>query len=179
MYFVLFTVLHRCSDCVVKNGPHVSNLWGCKVSLTVSLKMNQSCLRSCLIQEKSSTTWRLQVKRLSVTKVRIPPLTEGVTGWRACDSFVTHRGIVHHHWYCTTNSAVTGHRPSGFGRKFSVISCHRQLWASECLSIKKSFKKIKLYLNITKLGRWLNSKFCPLGHRSHPRLNWLKWYSIL
>ena len=46
----------------------------CKVSLTVSLKMNQSCLRSRLIQEKSSTTWRLQVKRLSVTKV-----TQGVT----------------------------------------------------------------------------------------------------
>ncbi len=30
----------------------------CKVSLTVSLKMHQSCLWSRLISEKSSTTWR-------------------------------------------------------------------------------------------------------------------------
>jgi hypothetical protein len=29
MYIVLFTVLHRCSNCVVKNGPHVSSLCGC------------------------------------------------------------------------------------------------------------------------------------------------------
>jgi len=36
-------------------------------------------------------------------------------------------------YYCTISidSAVTCHRPSGFGRNFSVVSCHRLLWASD------------------------------------------------
>jgi hypothetical protein len=29
MYVVLFTVLYRCSNYVVKNGLHVSSLWEC------------------------------------------------------------------------------------------------------------------------------------------------------
>ncbi len=34
LYIVLFTVLHRCSNCVVKNGSHVSTLCGCHRSDT-------------------------------------------------------------------------------------------------------------------------------------------------
>ncbi len=63
-------------------------------------------------------------------------------------------------------------------KNFRCSMSQAQLWSqTECPSIKKSFKKVKLYLNITKLGRWPISKFCPLGHRSHPWLNWLKWHS--
>jgi len=45
--------------------------------------------------------------------------------------------------------------------------------------MKKLLKRLCYVRNVTKSGRWPNSKFHPLCHGSHPRPNWLKWYSTM
>ncbi len=63
--------------------------------------------------------------------------------------------------YISINSAVTGHRPSGIGRNFSVVSCYRQLWASDqgflsiLLGVKIMEKKIKEIRLVSNSHSWL------------------------
>ena len=99
---------------------------------------------------------------------------------------------------------VTGHRGSGFGRNPSAVPDHTESGhpQKKWLKIIKKVKFLKqafigahggkLDLHSNQIWPWTKFLMCPMSHepwpqlqfqpachRSHPRPNWLKWYSIL
>jgi len=101
--------------------------------------------------------------------------------------------------YCTISidSAVTRHKASGFGRIPSPVPCHRssgRVHLVDLLAVKKLdhiFARVwgssgrlakATWPNFFQRHRssaiWPYAKFRPRRHRSHPRPNQSKWYSI-
>jgi len=85
---------------------------------------------------------------------------------------------------------VTGHRPFGFVKCHTCPRSQDPLTKPPSKTQKKNNppkKKFFLLNNLSKFStpcrifflrsqpNMLNSKFCQVGHRSHPLLNWIEW----